>query len=157
MKHDFFKNTFFPSAIIEWNKLDWEIKKSESIVTFKKRILSFIRPSANSALNRHNPRGIKHSFQDSLNPFCSCGKGEAETSSRYLLHCSNYSEERLALLNTIRNIDMSILQLTDSKFTSVLLFGDNSFDKNKNIFILDATIDYIISTGRFDVPLFSSS
>ena len=22
VKHDFFKNTFFPSAIIEWNKLD---------------------------------------------------------------------------------------------------------------------------------------
>ena len=175
VKHDFFKNTFFPSTIMEWNKLDWEIKNSESIVTFKKRILSFIRPSANSTFNCHNPRGIKllsrlrlglshlrehkfkHSFQDSLNPFCSCGKGEVETSSHYLLHCSNYSEERLALLNTIRNIDMSILQLSDSKFTSVLLFGDTSFDNNKNTFILDATIDYIISTGRFDVPLFSSS
>ena len=82
---------------------------SESIVTFKKRILSFIRPSAKSTFNCHNPRGIKllsrlrlglghlrehkfkHSLQDSLNPFCSCGKGEGETSSHYLLHCSNYS------------------------------------------------------------------
>ena len=45
VKHDFFKNTFFPSTIIEWNKLDWKIKNSESIETFKKRILSFIRPS----------------------------------------------------------------------------------------------------------------
>ena len=175
VKHDFFKNTFFPSTIMEWNKLDWEIKNSESIVTFKKRILSFIRPSANSTFNCHNPRGIKllsrlrlglshlrehkfkHSFQDSLNPFCSCGKGEVETSSHYLLHCSNYSEERLALLNTIRNIDKSILQLSHSKFTSVLIFDDTSFDNNKNTFILDATIDYIISTGGFDVPLFSSS
>ena len=170
-----FQEHFFPSTIIEWNKLDLEIKNSESIVTFKKRILLFTRPSANRTFNCHNPREIKllswlrlglshlrehkfkHSFQDSLNPFCSCGKGEVETSSHYLLHCSNYSEERLALLNTIRNIDMSILQLSDSKFTSVLLFGDTSFDNNKNTFILDATIDYIISTGRFDVPLFSSS
>ena len=174
VKHDFFKNTFFSSTIMEWNKLDWEIKSSESIATFKKRILSFIRPSANSKSNCHNPRGIKllsqlrlglshlrehkfkHNFQDSLDPFCSCGKGEVETISHYLLHCSNYSEERLALLNTIRNIDMSILQLSDSKLTSVLLFGDTSFDSNKNTFILDAIIDYIISTGRFDVPLFSS-
>ena len=166
---------FFHQQIMKWNKLDWEINNSESIATFRKRILSFIRPSASSTFNCHNPRGIKllwrlrlglshlgehklkHSFQDSLNPFCSCGKGEVETSSHYLLHCSNYSEERLALLNTIRNIDMSILQLSDSKFTSVLLFGDTSFDNNKNTFILDATIDYIISTGRFDVPLFSSS
>ena len=175
VKHDFFKNTIFPSTIIECNKLDWKIKNSESIETFKKRILSFTRLSPNSIFNCHNLRGIKllswlrlglshlrehkfkDSFQDSLNPFCSCGKGEVETSSHYLLHCSNYSEERLALLNTIRNIDMSILQLSDSKFTSVLLFGDNSFDNNKNTFILDATIDYIISNGRFDVPLFSSS
>ena len=175
MKHDFFKNTFFPSTIIEWNKLDWEIKNPESIVTFKKRILSFIRPSANSTFNCHNPRGIKllsrlrlglshlrehkfkHSFQDSLNPFCSCGKGEVETSSHYLLHCSNYLEERLALLNTIENIDMSILQQSDSKFTSVLLFGDTPFDNKKKTFILDATIDYIILTGRFDEPLFNSS
>ena len=34
VKHDFFKNTFFP----EWNELDWKIKNSESIETFKKRI-----------------------------------------------------------------------------------------------------------------------
>ena len=148
-----FSKTFFPSTIIEWNKLDWEIKNSESIVTFKKRILSFIRPSANSTFNCHNLRGIKllsrwrlglshlrehkftHSFQDSLNPFSSCGKGEVETSSYYLLHCSSYSEERLALLNTIRNIDMYILQLSDSKFTSLILFGDNSFNNNKKTFI----------------------
>ena len=153
VKHNFFKNTFFPLTIMEWNKLDWEIENSESIVTFKKRILSFISPSANSTFNCHNLRGIKilsrlrlglshlrkhkfkHSFQDSLNPFYSCGKGEVETSSYYLLHCSNYSEERLAFLNTIRNIDMYILQLSDSKFTSVILFGDNSFDNNKNAFI----------------------
>ena len=52
---------------------------------------------------------------------------------------------------------MAILQLSDSKFTSVLLFGDTSFDNSKNTFILDTSKDYIISTGRFDVPLFSSS
>ena len=39
--------------------------------------------------------------------FYTCGKGEAETSSHYLLYCSSYLEERLALLNTIKNIDMS--------------------------------------------------
>ena len=142
VKHDFFKNTFFPSTIIEWNKLDWKIKTSESIETFEKRILSFIRQYPNSIFYCHNPKGIKllsrlrfglshlrehklrNSFQDSLKPFCNCGKGEAKTSSHYLLHCSNYSEKHLALLNTIKNIDMSILQQSDSKFTSVLLFGD---------------------------------
>ena len=52
---------------------------------------------------------------------------------------------------------MSILQQSDSKFTSVLLFGDTSFNNNKNTFILDDTIDYIILTGRFDEPLFNNS
>ena len=93
VKHDFFKNTFFPSTTIEWNKVDWKIKNSENIEIFKKIILSFIRPSPNSTFNCHNPKGIKllsqlrlglshlreykckHSFQDSLNPFGSCGKG----------------------------------------------------------------------------------
>ena len=26
VKHNFFKTIFFPSTIMEWNKLDWEIK-----------------------------------------------------------------------------------------------------------------------------------
>ena len=136
----------------QWNELDWKIENSESIETLKKRILSFIRPSPNSAFNCHNPKGIKipsrlrlglshlrehkfkHSFQDSLNPFCSCGKVEVEASSHYLLHCSNYSEERLALLNTIKSIDTHILQQSDSKFTSVLLFRNTSFDNKKNTY-----------------------
>ena len=46
---------------------------------------------------------------------------------------------------------MSILQQSYSKFTSVLLFGDTSFDSNKSIFILDATIDY---NRKIDEPLF---
>ena len=152
VKNDFFKNTFFSSNNNWWNKLDWKIKNSESIETFKKRILPIIWSSPNRTFNCNNPRGIKllsrlrlglshlrehklkYSFQDSLNPFCSHRKGEVESSSYYLLHCSNYSEERLALLNTTKNIDMSILQQSDSKFAGVFLFGDTSFDNNKKNF-----------------------
>ena len=71
--------------------------------------------------------------------------------------CSTVPTILTGLPEHYKNIDMSILQQSDSKFTSVLLFDDTSFGNNKNTFILDATIDYIISTGRFDVPLFSSS
>ena len=55
---------------------------------------------------------------------------------------------------------MSVLQQSDSRFTEfshVLLFGDTSFDNNKNAFTLDATIDYIISNGRSNKSLFDSS
>ena len=59
--------------------------------------------------------------------------------------------------NTTKNIYLSILQQTDSKFTNVLLFRDTFFNSDKNTLILDATTDYIISTGRFDEPLVNSS
>ena len=29
VKHDYFKNSFFPSTICECNKLDWKIRNSE--------------------------------------------------------------------------------------------------------------------------------
>ena len=136
-----FSRTLFPSTIIEWNKLDWKIKNSESIETLKKE-LPFIRPSPYTTFNCHNPKGIKilpwpsldlnhlreckfrHSFQDFVNPFYSCGKGKVESSSPYLLHCSNYLEKRLTLLSTTKNIVMSILQPSDLKFIRALLFVD---------------------------------
>ena len=85
-RHTFFKNSFFPSTIIEWNKLDHNIRNSSSFNISRKSILKFIRPSANSLFNRHNLKGItfisrlqvglshlrehkfRHSLQDSLNP-----------------------------------------------------------------------------------------
>ena len=48
-KHKFFKNTFLPSAITEWNKLDPPFQKN----------LKFIRPSPNKSFQCHNPKGIK--------------------------------------------------------------------------------------------------
>ena len=93
VKHDYFKNSFFPSAIIEWNKLDCYTKNSDSFAIFKKRILEFIRPKPNIIFNIHNPLGIRyltrlrvgfshlkehkfrHNFQDSIDPMCNCGSG----------------------------------------------------------------------------------
>ena len=37
VRHDYFKSTFFPSAISEWNKLDLIIRNSASLNTFKKK------------------------------------------------------------------------------------------------------------------------
>ena len=102
VRHDFFKNSFFPSTVIEWNKIHKNIRKSESLNIFKKSNLEFIRPSQNRVYNCHNPKGIKlstrlrvslshlrehmfkHSFQDTLNPICNCGE-DIETTSHYLL------------------------------------------------------------------------
>ena len=108
VKHEYFRNSFFPSTVIEWNKLDNNIRNSESVSVFKKQILKFIRPSPNSTFTGHNPHGIeplirlrvglshlrenkfRHNFQDSLDPFCNCGR-HIKTTIHFFPHCSNYS------------------------------------------------------------------
>ena len=128
--HNFFKNSFFSSTIIEWNNLGPNLRNSG---TFKSTILKFIRPSPNSVFKCHNPQGIKfltrlrlglshlreynckHSFQDSLNPLCKCNL-EVESTSHCLLHYSIYNNYRSSLLSTIRNIDCKLLENTDCFF-----------------------------------------
>ena len=53
-----------------------------------------------------------------------------------------------------RNIDNNFLSLNDSRFSEVLLFGNSSISNTKNISILKTTIEYIVSSKRFDVLLF---
>ena len=117
--------------MIEWNKLDLNIRNSESLTSFKSKVLKFIRPSENSVFLCNNPKRIqlltrlrpglshlrdhkfKHNFLDTLNPICNCGD-EIETSCHDLLRCSLYTNERLALLNVIQSTDNSVLELIDS-------------------------------------------
>ena len=58
LKH-YLKNSFFPSAISEQNKLDLNIRNSASLNAFKKKLLNFMQPCANSIFDIHNPLGIK--------------------------------------------------------------------------------------------------
>ena len=67
------------------------------------------------------------------------------------------ADERLILINNIRNIDNNILNLNDSGILEALLFGNSSFSNTKNTYILNTTIEYIVSSKRFEVPLFDSS
>ena len=87
------------------------IRNSSSFNIFRKSILKFIKSSANSLFNCHNPKGIKfitrlrlglsylrehkfkHSFQGFLNPFCSCGL-DIESTVHFPLHCHMYITER---------------------------------------------------------------
>ena len=172
VRHDFFKNSFFPSTAIEWNKIDKNIRKLESLNIFKKKKnLKFIRPSQNRVYNCHNPKGIKlltrlrvglshlrehkfkHSFQDTLNPICTCGE-DIETTSHYLLHCPDYLEERKTLLNTISCIVPNIFDFNNDQLTEILLYGKDDLDNINNTSILDGTINYLIETKRFNAQLF---
>ena len=105
VKHNFLQNSFFPSVVIEWNKLGLNIRNSKSLNIFKKSLSKFMRPSGSSLFSCHNLRGVKlltrlaldlshirehklkHGFQDTLNPICSCGN-DIETSAHFLIQSS---------------------------------------------------------------------
>ena len=76
-----------------------------------------------------------------------CG-AEDESTSHFLLHCPIYNNDRPSLLSTIRNIDCKLFEITDSSLTQTLLYENPSFDIITNSFILNATIDFILSTKR---------
>ena len=53
-----FKASFYPHCLLEWNKLDPEIRASPTGGIFKKKLSSQIRPPANSVYGIHDPKGI---------------------------------------------------------------------------------------------------
>ena len=171
-RHNYLKNSFFPSTIYEWNNLDCKIRNSGSLSIFKKNLLNFIRPCANSIFNIHNPYGIKlltrlrlglshlrahkfrHCFQDTVNPLCDCGN-DTETTTHFFLHCPSFHSPRQILLNNIRNINEQILSHGEDQLIQTVLYGNPNFNLTVNRLILNATIKYLISTEQFKCPLFN--
>ena len=137
-RHDYFKNSFFPSAIAEWNKLGDYIKNADSFNIFKKRILSIIRPLPNNIFDIHNPLGIKyltrlrigfshlkehkfrHNFQDSIDPMCNC-RGGIETTIHFFLHCADFNFQRQTLFDKLTIIDGNILIENEKSIVNTLL------------------------------------
>ena len=86
---EYFKNSFFPYCVEEWNKLGPELKDSVSISKFKKSLLAFIRPNMSPVYKINDPLGLKlltrlrvnfshlkehkfrHNFLDTINSLCS--------------------------------------------------------------------------------------
>ena len=138
-------------------------------MVFKSNILTFIRPSPNSVYNCHNHRGIcfiarlrlglshlreckfKHGYQDTLNPLCSCGN-YVQSTKHFLLHYPQFVNERRTVLNILGNFNC--LENTRKVLRKTLLFGNTSLSSSDNSKIFSATIDFILSTKRFDEQLF---
>ena len=154
----------------ELNKLDCDIRNSDSLNVFKLSLLKFVRPAANSVFEINNPYGLKlltrlrlglshlcyhkfrHNFQGCINPICVCGL-EIETSTHFLLHCPFFQCARQPLLTNIKKIDESILKKHDKLITNTLLYGDDKFDLSCNKSIISSTIEFIVSTERFSNSL----
>ena len=168
-RNDYFKNSFIPYVVREWNKLSTEIRNSTSHQQFMKSLLFFIKSTCSSLFSIHSV-GVKllvrlrlgfshlrehkfrHNFHDNLNPLWSCSL-KPEKTSHYLLCCHNVSSSRLVLMNDLNLIDSFISQLNETALANILLYGDSKKSTSENSKSLQSTIRYIIATKRFDDSL----
>ena len=126
---------------------------------------------ANSICNIHNPLVAKylirlrigfshvkeHKFKDnslqSVDSMFSCSSG-IEATIHFFLHCANVNTQWQTLFDKITTIDASILTENEDSIVNILLFGKvnskNSFKKA----MLNASIEFILSTERFNNTLF---
>ena len=172
VKHRFFENSFFPETITEWNDLDYSLGNAPSINVFKKNILKyFIHLGPNKVFNIYNPHILKlltrlrlglshlrghkfnHNFSDCLDEICMCGK-DIESTNHFLLQCSLFLNERQVLMNKIRDIGSSLIDQNENSLCYTLPFGKENMNDSENTHILNAAIEYILSTERLNVPLF---
>ena len=165
-KTKYFQSSFLPCVIKEWNKLDPDKRSClfyDSI--FRKALLNFIRPSENKIFNIHDQVGIKlltrlrlgfshlrehklrHNFEDTLNPLCSCSI-ETETTWQFFLRCQFFNDIREILMNDLMFIDKYFPSLNQQKLISDLLCGSNAFDKKRNHKILICTLQFIKDSHR---------
>ena len=71
---------------------------------------------------------------------CNCGNG-AETTIHYFIYCAKFNLERKSLFDNVRNVD------------ETLLFGKQNSENSVNKARLNLTIEYILSSKRFNCPL----
>ena len=167
-----YHDSFFPFCISEWNKLDVRIRNLPSVSSFKNAILKFMRPEANSVFNVTDNKDVvflnrlrvgfshlrehkcRHNFADTLDPFCNCRTNSLEKTEHFLMHCSDYSNERLVMFSSLFQLDISLLPLKPKVLYHILLYGDTNFSTNLNHEILSATVKFLVDTGRFSGALF---
>ena len=165
-----FLYSFYPDSVITWNNLSPETRKIETLSGFKLKLLKTIQPNARSIFNIHDPDNVKHLFQlrvglsalkshkknhsfiDTPSDVCHCGTG-VESTDHYLLVCPLFTGQRDHLLSTVSPVLNSKIENFDSLDnavkTQILLYGNEQLSFLDNKLVLNATIDFIRSTGRF--------
>ena len=145
-----------------WNA---KTQNSKAIAIFKSKSLSFVRRSERSIFNINNPEGVnyltrlrlrfshlnehkfRHGFLDTLNPLCNCNL-EVEDNEHFL--CAN------SILKMLEGPSLLTYQALIHllKICPVIWNSNCFFLVILKLFILKASIKYIMTTNRFPVPLF---
>ena len=90
----------------------------------------------------------KHNFLDTPNESCICQSG-IESTTHFLLKCPLFDAHREIMMNVVLPITSELPNSDDESMVNVLLYGSKTLNPTQNIDILNATLAYIQSTGRF--------
>ena len=83
-------------------------------------------------------------------PSCLCKTG-IEDNEHFLLHCPRFSSQRKCPLDLVSNLtEIEIMRLSSTELCSLLLYGLNDLSVIVNCGIIEETIKFIRSTGRFE-------
>ena len=164
-----FKSSFYPSCLMEWNKLDHSIKASPTIASFKAKLLVLIRPTAKSVYGIYEPVGLsyltqlrvnlsklnlhkfQHNFRDAIDAMCPSNDG-VESVEHFLLLCPSFATQRRSLLDKTLVLirPLGITNPSNELLLHILLYGCKDLLADSNREILQGTICFIQETGRFD-------
>ena len=132
---------------------------------FRNYLLKEIRPNPSPLYNIHNPFGIKlltrfrlglsylnehkfnNSFDDCVNPFCTCSL-KPESASHSFLHYHHYNTI-LSILKDLNSVDKNLFKLSDNKLTSILLYGSSQYSLLNNHILLNSSIKYTENSKHF--------
>ena len=84
---------------------------------------------------------------------CSCSSG-IETTTYFFLHYANFNTHRQTLFDKIATIDANMMTENEDRIVNTLLFGKSNSENSLNKAMLNASIEFILSTERFSNPLF---
>jgi len=163
-----FRSSFLPSVIEDWNKLEVEIKCSKSKVIFKNKLLNKARPKKCSYFGLRNNDKVRYitllrlelsplrahkyryNFEDTSDPLCVVCKATEDT-KHYLLHCKSYRLTRVSLMQEVSSIlGFNISTLPNGRIISILLYGSETLQAEKNLIILNHVTTFIEKSKRLD-------
>ena len=157
-----FQNSSFPAVIMKWNRINVNIRNSDSCNVFKKVVLKFIVPEPDQVFNVDSSEGLKFLARIRLglsiltdHKFRHIWGQKTETSSYFLLHCSNNHCARQNLFEKVNEIDSTILKPNEQVITNCLLFGNKKMTAAQNKPILTSTIGFVQDTQRFETSIFN--
>ena len=164
-----YDKSFFPFCQLNWDSLSDELKNATSVSVFKAIYLKNIRPQKQNTFDVRDKYGLSlltrlrvdfsdlrdHRFRHNwncANPTCRCNR-ENETTVHFLLRCPIFNGHRRALLSALSDIlkidEVLLESLSSATMVDLLLYGSKEYNIITNRLILEATIRYVLSTGRF--------